>query len=202
MPEVCFSLASCSPFATRHCSLSLIADCRFLRPATRLPSLPRASRGAILAKGHSLARRSFSGGGPLIPIIPAPLATAALRVVPASIVTTTSRTHVGAPTFSPQERTASEGGPYTSFEPSTFNFEPLFSPKSNYSRTYEPLSRKSNDSRTYAKTWGWGSSNQMCSPLTLLFSSAMLINQLRANVGAPTFWSAGREEAQALRGSG
>ena len=37
---------------------------RLLSPATRLPSLPRASRGAISAKGHSLARRSFSGGGP------------------------------------------------------------------------------------------------------------------------------------------
>src|SRR5208337_4461303 len=40
---------------------------------------------------------SFS---PLSPIIPAPLATAALRVVPAPICTTTSRIHVGAPTFS------------------------------------------------------------------------------------------------------
>ena len=60
--------------------------------ATRLPR-------AILAKGHSLARRSFSGGGPLIPIIPAPLATAALRVVPASIVTTTLRAYVGVPTI-------------------------------------------------------------------------------------------------------
>src|SRR5208282_1405814 len=45
---------------------------------------------------------SFS---PLSPIIPAPLATAALRVVPAPICTTTSRIHVGAPTIAPsQER--------------------------------------------------------------------------------------------------
>ncbi len=36
---------------------------------------------------------------PLIPIISAPLATAALRVVPAPIFTTTLRSHVGAPTF-------------------------------------------------------------------------------------------------------
>ena len=84
-------------------------------------------------------------------------------------------------------RRASRGGPYTSFEPSTFNYEPLFSPKSNYSRTYEPLSRKSNDSRTYAKTGGWGSPNQMCSPLTLLFSSTMLTNKVSTIVGAPTF---------------
>ncbi len=61
------------------------------------PRSPRVTR-------HSLARRSFSGGGPPTPIIPAPLATAALRVVPAPIFTTTSRSHVGAPTFSPQER--------------------------------------------------------------------------------------------------
>jgi len=39
------------------------------------------------------------GHSPLTPIIPAPLATAALRVVPAPIFTTTSRIHVGAPTF-------------------------------------------------------------------------------------------------------
>jgi len=37
---------------------------------------------------------------PLTPAIPALLATAALRVVPAPIVTTTSSIHVGAPTFS------------------------------------------------------------------------------------------------------
>ena len=37
------------------------------------------------------------------------------------------------------------------FELSTFNFEPLFSPNSNHSRTYGPPSRKSNYSRTYAK---------------------------------------------------
>ena len=60
------------------------------------------------------------------------------------------------------------------------------SPKSNHSRTYEALSRKSNYSRTYAKTGGWGSPNQMCSPPTLLFSSAVLISELRAIVGAPT----------------
>ena len=39
--------------------------------------------------------------------------------------------------------------------------EPLFSPKSNYSRTYEPLSRKSNYSRTYAKHGGVGGVNYL-----------------------------------------
>src|SRR5208337_4200421 len=42
---------------------------------------------------------------PLTPIIPAPLATAALRVVPAPIFTTTLRIHVGAPTILFRERT-------------------------------------------------------------------------------------------------
>jgi|SRR5208283_295072 len=71
---------------------------RLLFLATRLPSLPRASRQAIPAKGHS----------PLTPIIPAPLATAALRVVPAPIFTTTSRIHVGAPTIL-QRQTTKDG---------------------------------------------------------------------------------------------
>ncbi len=53
------------------------------RRATRLPAEASAE------EGHS----------PLTPIIPAPSATAALRVVPASIFTTTSRIHVGAPTI-------------------------------------------------------------------------------------------------------
>jgi len=46
-----------------------------------------------LATRDSLARRSFSGGGPLSPTIPAPRATAALRVVPPPTVTTTSSIH-------------------------------------------------------------------------------------------------------------
>jgi hypothetical protein len=46
--------------------------------------------------------------------------------------------------------------PSTQFQPSTFNFEPSFSPNSNHSRTSETFSRKSNYSRTYAKTGGWG----------------------------------------------
>jgi len=50
---------------------------------------PIPSSCSPLATSHS----------PLTLIIPAPLATAALRVVPASIVTTTSRIHVGAPTI-------------------------------------------------------------------------------------------------------
>ncbi len=52
-----------------------------------------------VALPRSLARRSFSGGGPLTPTIPAPLATAAPRVVPPPIFTTTLRIHVGAPTI-------------------------------------------------------------------------------------------------------
>ncbi len=58
-----------------------------------------AFSGSPLATHHS----------PLTPTIPAPSATAALRVVPAPIFTTISSIHVGAPTFSPQERPASEG---------------------------------------------------------------------------------------------
>src|SRR5208283_4511379 len=52
------------------------------------PSLPLLPSRSPLATCHS----------PLTPIIPAPLATAALRVVPAPIFTTTLSTHVGAPT--------------------------------------------------------------------------------------------------------
>jgi len=70
--------------------------------------------------------------------------------------TTTSIDIVGAPTFltlhasrRSQERPASEGGPYT-------NFELLFSANFNYSRTYAREPRKSNHSRTYAKTGGRG----------------------------------------------
>jgi hypothetical protein len=55
-------------------------------------------------------------------------------------------------------------------ELSTFNFERFFSPNSSYSRRYAREPRKSNHSRTYAKTGGWGSANQMDSPITLLFS--------------------------------
>jgi len=81
--------------------------------------------------------------------------------------TTTLIDIVGAPTFPflhaigrSQERPASPtrsgqapGGP---FQPSTFNFEPLFSPNPNHSRTSKTFARKSNHSRTYAKTGGGG----------------------------------------------
>jgi hypothetical protein len=80
--------------------------------------------------------------------------------------TTTSINIVGAPTFPflhtsarLQERfasllrRASRGDP---FQPSTFNFEPLFSPNPNHSRTSKTFARKSNHSRTYAKTGGGG----------------------------------------------
>src|SRR5208337_1707086 len=59
------------------------------------PSLPLLPSRSPLATCHS----------PLTPIIPAPLATAALRVVPAPIFTTTLSTHVGAPTILFRERT-------------------------------------------------------------------------------------------------
>jgi len=100
---------------------------------------------------------------PLSPTIPAPLATAALRVVPVPIFTSTSRIHVGAPTILFRERTAAS----QQFQDRramlssncarlTAYCEPLFSPKSNHSRTYAPFSRKSNHSRTYAKQGGGG----------------------------------------------
>jgi len=59
--------------------------------------------------------------------------------------------------------------------------------KSNHSRTSARVARKSNYSRTSAKTGGGGTSNQMCSPITLLFSSTMLTSPLSTIVGAPTF---------------
>jgi hypothetical protein len=53
--------------------------------------------------------------------------------------------------------------------------------------SHSSLATKSNYSRTYAKTGGGGTSIQMCSPATLLFSSTMLTIQLSQIVGAPTF---------------
>jgi hypothetical protein len=151
--------------------------------ATRLPSLSRASRGALSAKGH----------WSLTPMIPAPLATAALRVVPAPIFTTTSRIHVGAPTILFRQRTtASQQFPdrramlSSNWALLTVDCELLFSPNSNHSRTSERVARKSNYSRTYAKTGGWGASCKICSPITLLFSFDVLTTQLRTIVGAPT----------------
>src|SRR5271157_1738331 len=97
---------------------------------------------------------SFS---PLSPIIPAPLATAALRVVPAPICTTTSRIHVGAPTFSFLRAPVADifrwppGALNRLDAPSLFS---LLANKSSYSRTYARLARKSNYSRTYAKQGG------------------------------------------------
>jgi len=100
---------------------------------------------------------------PLAPLIPAPLATAALRVAPAPTFTTTLSTHVGAPTILLRERTtATKQFPdrrallFSHCALLTVAREPLFSPKSNYSRTYEPLFCKSNHSRTYARQGGGG----------------------------------------------
>jgi hypothetical protein len=79
--------------------------------------------------------------------------------------TTTSIDIVGAPTVpflhasarsqerspSPTRSGRAPGGP---FQPSTFNFQPFFSPNPNHSRTYARVTCKSNHSRTYAKTGG------------------------------------------------
>jgi hypothetical protein len=81
--------------------------------------------------------------------------------------TTTSIDIVGAPTVpflhasarsqerspSPTRSGRAPGGP---FQPSTFNFQPFFSPNPNHSRTSKTFARKSNHSRTYAKTGGGG----------------------------------------------
>jgi hypothetical protein len=67
------------------CALRDGSDHLFFSLATRLPAVASAE------EGHS----------PLSLTIPAPLATAALRVVSAPIFTTKSRIHVGPPTFSP-----------------------------------------------------------------------------------------------------
>jgi hypothetical protein len=100
---------------------------------------------------------------PLSPIIPAPLATAALRVAPAPIFTTTSRSHVGAPTILLRERATpsqQSSGRRAMLSSNcallTVGRELLFSPKSFVSPTSAPFSRKSNHSRTYAKDRGWG----------------------------------------------
>jgi hypothetical protein len=68
---------------------------------------------------------------PLTPTIPAPSATAALRVVPSPIFTTTLRIHVGAPTFSasladrlPPVAGEQKDGPYTSHQPRVTSHEP------------------------------------------------------------------------------
>ncbi len=119
-----------------------------LSTSSAVSFLPAAFSRSSLATRHS----------PLSPIIPAPLATAALRVVPAPIFTTTSSIHVGAPTILFREpTTASQQFPdrRALFFPNcallTGSCELLFSPKSNYSRTYAMVARKSNYSRTYAK---------------------------------------------------
>src|SRR5208283_3948092 len=98
------------------------------------------------------------------------------RVVRPPMCTTESSGIVGAPTFlslhtlaRSQKSPASERGPRTSFELSTGHpakdAHPervaraegslqSFSPNSNHSRTSEIFARKSNYSRTYAKTGG------------------------------------------------
>src|SRR5208337_2771870 len=77
---------SFSPLATRHS-----------RPSSVIPG--GSNRLENLAPNCKLSAVNCRLS-PLTPIILAPLATAALRVVPAPICTTTSRIHVGAPTIS------------------------------------------------------------------------------------------------------
>jgi hypothetical protein len=98
-----------------------------------------------------------------------------------SAFTTTSIEIVEPPTFlildairKAQNPPASEGDLYKNFQPSTFNFEPSFSPNSNHSRTSRPFARKSNYSRTYARQGVGVPSRKMCSPITPLFSFTML----------------------------
>src|SRR5208283_1897469 len=80
------SAFSSSPLATRHSPPSSVIP----GGSNRLESLaPNCKLSAVNCRLS-----------PLSPIISAPLATAALRVVPAPIYTTTLRIHVGAPTFS------------------------------------------------------------------------------------------------------
>src|SRR5208337_2486888 len=138
---------SFSPLATRHS-----------RPSSVIPG--GSNRLENLAPNCTLSAVNCRLS-PLSPIIPAPLATAALRVVPAPICTTTLRIHVGAPTILFRERTtASQQFPDRRAMPSsncalsTVGCELLFSPNSNHSRTYAPVARKSNYSRTYAKQGG------------------------------------------------
>jgi hypothetical protein len=70
------------------------------------------------------------------------------------------------------------------------------SPKSNYSRTSKKFARKSNHSRTYAKTGGWGSlPHEALSPNSFVFhrrSNYVVIYMNNYIVGAPTFWISAR----------
>jgi len=75
----------------RHKEDSWTVNCQ-LGIRRRMPSLSEQRESKDLSC-LLLARRSFSAGGPLTLAIPAPWATAALRVVPAPTFTTTSRIH-------------------------------------------------------------------------------------------------------------
>src|SRR5208337_5028500 len=89
-----------------------------------------------------------------------------------------------------QELPASEGGPYT-------NFELLLAANSNYSRRYAREPRKSNHSRTYAKTGGGGypkevkEANEVEEAKEMDYERAFLTPVFTTTliniVGAPTF---------------
>ncbi len=130
----------------------------FPRRSPCRPSLLCVLRGESSFRRFPLLATRHSS---LTPIIPAPSATAALRVVPTPIFTTTLRIHVGTPTILFRERTtASQQFPNRRAMLSsnrallTVDCELLFSPNSNHSRTYRSPSRKSNYSRTYARQGG------------------------------------------------
>jgi len=139
-----------------------------------IPNAAFASSPSFTSSSSALARTRRRGTKGTLSA--APRATAAQRVVRPPMCTTESSGIVGAPTFlslhtigRSQKRPASERGPCTSFELSTGHpakdAHPervaraegslqSFSPNSNHSRTSRKFARKSNDSRTYAKTGG------------------------------------------------
>ena len=145
------------------------------------PLFPLHPRNAPVTPLFPLLTQKQGGGGyPLLPLLPLlSLRPSAVNCKPVFLwpsFTTTSIDIVGAPTF--PFRTRSMRHPIEEDRPDAVahNLELLFSlfrffglflntklttdnlklPNPNHSRTYEPFSCKSNHSRTYAKTGGWG----------------------------------------------
>jgi len=154
----CAILGRPKPSSAPKYPLSPIIPVRLSRAKPR--DTQKQGGGALLLNFQPSTLNCLS---PRTPLIPPPLATAALRVVPAPTFTTTSSIHVGAPTILLRERTtASKQFPdrrallFPNCALLTVDCELLFSPKSSYSCTYEPVSHKSNYSRTYAKQGGGG----------------------------------------------
>jgi hypothetical protein len=101
--------------------------------------------------------------------------------------------NVGAPTFFCGDRTTKNQQLMDRGKVFSSNGGLLFSPNPNHSRTSETFSRKSNHSRTYAKTRGWGClPHDAFSPNSFVFSrrSNYMLNYMNNYiVGAPTFLS-------------